>query len=55
MAYVYYNENPTGRHVGDCSVRAVSKALDIDWETAYCMICANGFQMGDMLTLTCDI
>ena len=48
MAYVYFNENPTGRHVGDCSVRAVSKALDIDWETAYCMICANGFQMGDM-------
>lgn len=48
MAYVYFNENPTGRRVGDCSVRAVSKALGIDWETAYCMICANGFEMGDM-------
>jgi hypothetical protein len=43
-----YNPNPTGRSVGDCSIRAVSKALNVDWETAYVMICANGFAMGDM-------
>lgn len=43
-----YNPNPVGRRVGDCSVRAISKALDTDWETAYSMICANGFLMGDM-------
>lgn len=48
MSYVYYNPNPTGRHVGDCSIRAVSKALDTDWDTAYSMIAANGFSMGDM-------
>lgn len=48
MSYVYYNPNPSGRHVGDCSVRALSKALDTDWETAYSMIVANGFLMGDM-------
>lgn len=46
--WMYYNPNPTGRSVGDCAVRAVAKALDIDWETAYIMICANGFAMGDM-------
>lgn len=46
--WIHYNPNPTGRSVGDCSVRAVSKALDIDWETAYDMIAANGFGMGDM-------
>ena len=46
--FVEYNPNPTGRHVGDCSVRAVSKALGVDWETAYVMTTMNGFSMGDM-------
>lgn len=48
MAYVKYNPNPTGRNVGDCSVRAISKALKIDWETAYMLIVTNGYYMGDM-------
>lgn len=46
--YIEWNNNPVGRRVGDCSVRAISKALDVDWETAYAMIAANGFAMGDM-------
>ena len=46
--WIYYNPNPTGRAVGDCSVRAVAKALDTDWEHAYIMIAKNGFAMGDM-------
>jgi hypothetical protein len=48
MAYIYYNPNPTGRMVGDCTVRAISKALDIDWELAYAKVIVNGFRMGDM-------
>lgn len=48
MAYVYFNPNPVGRRVGDCAVRAVAKALDIDWEAAYSILTANGFLMGDM-------
>lgn len=48
MAWRAYNNNPTGRAVGDCAVRAVSVALGTDWETAYLMIAANGYQMGDM-------
>lgn len=43
-----FNNNPTGRNVGDCAVRAISKALKMDWETAYLNIVRNGFQMGDM-------
>ena len=43
-----YNPNPTGRKVGDCSVRAIAKALDTDWEHAYALITANGYAMGDM-------
>lgn len=46
--YINYNPNPTGRSVGDCSVRAIAKALNVDWETAYIMLCNNGFDMGDM-------
>ena len=46
--WVEYNPNPMKRRVGDCAVRAVSMALDIDWEDAYALIVANGFAMGDM-------
>lgn len=46
--FIEYNPNPVGRRVGDCSVRAISKALDIDWETAYVLLSMNGFSMGDM-------
>lgn len=44
----YFNENPTGRNVGDCAVRAVAVALGIDWETAFLKIAKAAFQMGDM-------
>ena len=46
--WIYYNPNPAGRQVGDCAVRAVSKALEADWETAYTLMAENGYQMGDM-------
>ena len=43
-----YNPSPVQRNVGDCAVRAVAKALDVDWETAYAMLVVNGFLMADM-------
>ena len=46
--WIEYNPNPAGRRVGDCAVRAVARALNIDWEKAYALITANGYQMGDM-------
>lgn len=46
--WVRFNNNPMERSVGDCAVRAVAVALGIDWETAYLMLCKNGYQMGDM-------
>ena len=46
--WIRYNPNPLKRMVGDCSVRAMSKALDIDWEQAYAIMVANGFVMCDM-------
>lgn len=46
--YVYFNPNPVGRSVGDCAIRAISKALGISWEDAYAKVVVNGFRMGDM-------
>lgn len=43
-----YNPNPAGRKVGDCSVRAIAKALGVDWETAYSRIAEAGYRMADM-------
>lgn len=48
MAYIEFNPNPAGRKVGDCAVRAIAKALDMDWESAYILLTVNGFYMGDM-------
>lgn len=44
----YYNPNPLSRRVGDCSVRAISKALNIDWETAFDLIADAAYAMADM-------
>lgn len=44
----YYNPNPFERIVGDCSVRAVAKAIDTDWESAYIMLAVQGYAMMDM-------
>lgn len=47
--WVKYNPNPCGRsNVGDCVVRALSAALNIDWESAFWMLCDSAFQMCDM-------
>lgn len=43
-----YNPSPVGRNVGDCAVRAIAKALETDWETAYALVSLNGYLMGDM-------
>lgn len=48
MIWQYFNENPYQRSVGDCAVRAVSKALGQSWEQAYVELCLEGFLMGDL-------
>ena len=43
-----HNENPDGRNVGDCTVRAISTALGQEWETTYIALALQGYLMGDM-------
>ena len=48
MAYVYFNPNPKNQRVGDCSVRAIAKALGRDWDDAYIALCSEGLFYHDM-------
>lgn len=48
MSYRYYNPNPTGKNVGDCTVRAISKALNQSWEKTYVGLAVYGLMLGDM-------
>ena len=48
MPWQTCNLNPFGKHVGDCVVRALSLALDQDWDTPYLELMSQGFSMKDM-------
>jgi hypothetical protein len=48
MPYVFFNNNPKNARVGDCSVRAVSKAIGQSWQDAYIGLCAEGLAYKDM-------
>lgn len=45
-----FQNNPAGRNVGDCAVRAVSVALGVDWERAYALIAEMGFALADVIS-----
>ena len=48
MAWKFYNPNPFYNLTGDCVVRALSLALNKDWDSIYIGIALKGFNMGDM-------
>ena len=43
-----FNPNPSARRVGDCVIRAICKALDLDWETAFSGVMVKACQLSDM-------
>jgi hypothetical protein len=47
---VEYNANPLNKRVGDCTVRAISKALNQSWEKTYIELCIEGFIRCDILS-----
>lgn len=46
--FLLYNPNKLGKKVGDCAVRALTKALGVSWNTAYNLMTEKGFDMADM-------
>lgn len=48
--YSYYNANPLKNRVGDCVIRAISKALNQPWEYTYIDLTIQGYLMKDLLS-----
>ena len=46
--YSYFNPNPAGRNVSDCTVRAICKATGKDWGEVYLSLCIQGYLDGDL-------
>ena len=43
MPFIRYNPNPEHKYVPDCTVRAISKLMDTDWDTTYMALTVQGF------------
>lgn len=48
MAWIHFNPNPMSNRVGDCTIRALSLALNQDWDSTYLDIVIEGFVLKDM-------
>lgn len=47
--FVYYNPNPAGRATSDCVIRAISKLLDLDWDTVFLKLSLMAYTKKDNL------
>ena len=43
-----FNPNPRNQRVGDCPIRAITKALDSDWETVFAGVTVCACALSDM-------
>ena len=43
MAFIFFNPNPYGKLVGDCTIRAICRLTDQDWDTVYAATSFQGF------------
>lgn len=46
--WVQSNNNPDKALVGDCTIRAISKAINKPWDDTYIYLAVQGFKMKDM-------
>ena len=46
--FIEYNPNPQNKNIGDCVIRAISKALNQSWEHTYSDLAALGLRMKDL-------
>lgn len=47
--WIKYNPNPCHQRVGDCTIRAISKALSMSWEQTYIELAIYGFMYCDIM------
>jgi hypothetical protein len=48
MSFIRYNNNPDHIDVGDCVIRAISTALELDWYEVHDDLCSLSRDMSDM-------
>ena len=48
MAWIQTNENPIGKQVGDCVIRAIATATGGSWHDVYTDLTLQGYLMCDM-------
>lgn len=48
MAYVYFNPNRSGKRVGDCVIRGISKVTGQTWAQTHIELCLLSHVMDDM-------
>ena len=49
MSYIFYNPNPLGKLTsGDCTVRAISKAMGWSWDKTYAALAVYGMKLCEM-------
>ena len=46
--FVFFNPNPDAKRVGDCTVRAIAKAMNTVWDKTYLALCVEGLRVHDM-------
>ena len=46
--YEFYNPNPKGSNIGDCVIRALTKACEMTWDDVYLDLMLLGFNLKDM-------
>lgn len=46
--FIPYNPNPMGKYVGDCTIRAIAKATNQDWDTVYMGLVTTGYFLKDV-------
>lgn len=44
----YYQANPSGLNVGDCTIRAICAVTGLDWHTVHRALCDLSAEMADM-------
>lgn len=51
--WIHYNPNPKSKNTGDCAVRSISKALDVDWNGAKLLL--DAYSMDEAEVETSDL
>lgn len=46
--FIKYNPNPLGNRVGDCVIRAISTAMNMEWDRVYVELAEKGLELKDM-------